>query len=171
MPAADKLVVVALLALPLLLDLLFIWTPAVSSVVLSFTRWNGIGGLHTRACSPPPAPSILQNGCWYGVQNYHQAATIYPPFWPAVLHNVIWLAVFLLIATPLGMLFAVLIGTGFGVLVAHQHVQAGETAIWGVVYGMFWWFLGPLTLLPILAERHNVRCDVHLPVQLRRHDG
>ena len=104
MPAADKLVLAGLLGLPLLLDLLFIWAPAVSSVVLSFTRWNGIGGLHTRACSPPPAPSILQNGCWYGVQNYHQAATIYPPFWPAVLHNVIWLAVFLLIATPLGVL-------------------------------------------------------------------
>lgn len=53
----------------------------------------------------------------------------------------------------LHMLFAVLIGAGFGVLVAHQHVQAGETVIWGLVYGMFWWFLGPLTLLPILAGR------------------
>lgn len=53
----------------------------------------------------------------------------------------------------LHMVFAVLIGAGFGVLVAHQHVQAGETVIWGLVYGMFWWFLGPLTLLPLLARR------------------
>ncbi len=53
----------------------------------------------------------------------------------------------------LHMLFAVLIGAGFGVLVAHQRVQAGENVIWGLVYGMFWWFLGPLTLLPLLAGR------------------
>ncbi|HEY0812595.1 MAG TPA: hypothetical protein VGE11_04890, partial [Pseudonocardia sp.] len=53
----------------------------------------------------------------------------------------------------LHMVFAVLIGAAFGVLVAHQHVQAGETVIWGLVYGMFWWFLGPLTLLPLLAGR------------------
>lgn len=53
----------------------------------------------------------------------------------------------------LHMVFAVLIGTGFGLLVAHQHVRAGETVVWGLVYGMFWWFLGPLTLLPLLAGR------------------
>ena len=33
----------------------------------------------------------------------------YPPFWPAVRHNLIWLAVTFLIATPLGMFFAVLL--------------------------------------------------------------
>ena len=53
----------------------------------------------------------------------------------------------------LHMVFAVVIGAGFGLLVAHQHVQAGETVFWGLVYGVFWWFLGPLTLLPLLAGR------------------
>ncbi len=53
----------------------------------------------------------------------------------------------------LHMAFAVVIGAGFGLLVAHQHVQAGETVVWGLVYGVFWWFLGPLTLLPLLAGR------------------
>ena len=33
----------------------------------------------------------------------------YPPFWPAVRHNLIWLAVTFLIATPLGMFLAVLL--------------------------------------------------------------
>jgi multiple sugar transport system permease protein len=141
MPVADKLVVVALLALPLLHHLLFIWTPAVSSVVLSFSRWNGIGGLHTRACSPPPAPSILQNGCWYGVQNYHQAATIYPPFWPAVLHNVIWLAVFLLIATPLGMLFAVFIDTGIKGSRIYQSVLFLPVMLSLALIGIVWEFV------------------------------
>ena len=35
--------------------------------------------------------------------------TIYPPFWPAVRHNLIWLAVTFLISTPLGMFLAVLL--------------------------------------------------------------
>lgn len=54
------------------------------------------------------------------------------------------------IGFALHMVFAVVIGAGFGQLVAHQHVQAGETLIWGLLYGAFWWFLGPLTLLPLL---------------------
>ena len=56
-----------------------------------------------------PTVFIPDNGCFFGVQNYDQAATVYPPFWPAVEHNVIWLLVFTFIATPLGMLFAVII--------------------------------------------------------------
>jgi ABC-type sugar transport system permease subunit len=43
------------------------------------------------------------------VQNYHQAFTVYPDFWPAVQHNVIWLVTFIVVATPLGMLFATII--------------------------------------------------------------
>jgi multiple sugar transport system permease protein len=43
------------------------------------------------------------------VRNYTDLATIYPPFWPAVQHNLIWLVVMFGIATPLGMLLAVLL--------------------------------------------------------------
>ena len=141
MPAADKLVIAAMLGLPLLLDLLFIWIPALSSIVLSFTRWNGIGGLHTRSCSPPPAPSILQNGCWYGAQNYHQAATIYPPFWPAVLHNVIWLRSSSCVATPLGMLFAVLIDTGIRGSRIYQSVLFLPVMLSLALIGIIWEFV------------------------------
>lgn len=108
----DKLVVAGLVGIPTLAILAFVWGPALGSVLLSFTRWNGVGGLRLEACQPPPAPSILNNGCWYGTENYVQAATIYPEFWPAVLHNIIWLAVFIGFATPLGMLFALIIDGG-----------------------------------------------------------
>ena len=37
---------------------------------------------------------------------------MYPPFWPAVEHNVIWLLVFTFLAAPVGMLFAVIIDSG-----------------------------------------------------------
>ena len=45
---------------------------------------------------------------------------------------------------------AAIIGAGFGALVWHQRPGAGETLVWGWVYGAFWWYLGPLTLLPLL---------------------
>lgn len=56
----------------------------------------------------------------------------------------------------LHMLIAALIGAGFGVLVSQQHVRGSEIVLWGVVYGAFWWFLGPQTLLPILDGRAPV---------------
>lgn len=108
----DKLVMAALLGIPMLLDLAFIWFPALSSVLLSFTKWTGVGGIHLKACTASTVPGIPQPGCIYGLQNYRQAVTVYPAFWPAVRHNAIWLLVFILIATPLGMLFAVIIDRG-----------------------------------------------------------
>ena len=44
-----------------------------------------------------------------GTRWYVEAATIYPAFWPAIQHNVIWLLVLFFIATPIGLLFAVLL--------------------------------------------------------------
>ena len=44
-----------------------------------------------------------------GLKNYETLFTKYPPFWPALTHNLIWLAWFLFIATPLGMFMAVLL--------------------------------------------------------------
>ena len=81
--------------IPTLVHVSLVWLPSLLSVFLSFTRWNGIGGLGT--IKP------------VGVDNYRQIATIYPPFWPAVQHNLIWLGVFLFIATPMGLLLAVLL--------------------------------------------------------------
>jgi multiple sugar transport system permease protein len=104
----DKIVLCLMLGIPVIVDLVFIWGPALTSVGLSFFRWSGVGGLHAKACIPN-VPSILSNGCVFGVQNYHQAFTVDPSFWPAVRHNVIWLLVFFFFATPLGILFAVIL--------------------------------------------------------------
>ncbi|WP_030436719.1 carbohydrate ABC transporter permease [Actinoplanes subtropicus] len=109
----DVVVATLMLGVPLLLDLAFIWVPALASVFLSFTKWTGVGSITMKSCADlPSAPGIPQPGCLYGVQNYHQAFTNYPDFWPAVRHNALWLAVFLLLATPLGMLFAVILDRG-----------------------------------------------------------
>jgi len=64
-------------------------------VVLSFFRWEGVGGFDTAS--------------WIGVENYKNIFTNYPPFQPAIEHNVIWLVTLFLIPTPLGMFLAVLL--------------------------------------------------------------
>jgi multiple sugar transport system permease protein len=109
----DKVVAGFMLGIPLIVAAAFVWLPAVATIFLSFTKWTGVGSIKMQSCADfPTAPGIPQPGCLNGVQNYKQAFTNYPDFWPAVEHNAIWLLVFIVIATPLGMLFAVIIDRG-----------------------------------------------------------
>ena len=91
---SDRTVVTLMVAVPLLFVLALVWLPALASVILSFSRWEGFGGLDAID--------------WIGVENYKNIATNYPPFWPAMWHNLIWVAFLFLIPTPLGMFLAVL---------------------------------------------------------------
>lgn len=43
-----------------------------------------------------------------------------------------------------------LLGAGLGVIVHWQRPGAGETIFLGVAYGTLWWYLGPLTALPVV---------------------
>jgi multiple sugar transport system permease protein len=94
----DRVTIVLMLAVPLFLTITLVVLPAIATVVLSFTNWNGIGDLSTIK--------------WIGFKNYHDVATIYPPFWPAIRHNILWLAVLFLVATPFGMFLGVMIDKG-----------------------------------------------------------
>jgi len=91
----DKISVYLMLAVPTALVVWLVVVPAIATVVLGFARWEGIGGLDT-----------IQ---WIGLKNYKDIFTIYPPFQPAIKHNLIWLAVLFLIPTPLGVFLAVLL--------------------------------------------------------------
>ncbi|MBK7621230.1 MAG: sugar ABC transporter permease [Kineosporiaceae bacterium] len=84
-----------MVVVPLILVLGLVWLPALSTVALSFTNWDGIGGLGTIE--------------WIGLKNYQNVVTIYPPFWPALRNNLLFLAVLFLVATPLGIFLAVLL--------------------------------------------------------------
>jgi multiple sugar transport system permease protein len=88
----DKLTLAAMVAVPTFLVVTLVILPAASSLVLSFFNWNGVS-----------APTFA------GFKNYSDLVTVYKPFFPAVQHNVIWLLFFLLIATPIGIFFAVLL--------------------------------------------------------------
>jgi multiple sugar transport system permease protein len=91
----DRFVVAAMVLVPAVFVIGLVWLPAIGSVLLSFTSWNGIGSLDTIE--------------FVGTQNYVDVTTIYPPFWPAVQHNVIWLVFLVLGPTVLGIFLAVLL--------------------------------------------------------------
>jgi multiple sugar transport system permease protein len=88
----DRIAIAVMVGVPTLVVGGLIWFPTVASILLSFTNWDGIGGVGSAE--------------WIGVRNYHEIATIYPPFWPAVKHNAIWLAFLTFVATPFGLLLA-----------------------------------------------------------------
>ncbi|MEJ3652548.1 sugar ABC transporter permease [Actinomycetes bacterium KLBMP 9759] len=91
----DLVVVTLMVTVPTLAVLVLVWFPAVASVLLSFTNWDGVGSVGDIE--------------WIGATNYVNVATNYPPFWPALQHNIIWFAVLFFFATPVGMFFAVLL--------------------------------------------------------------
>ena len=91
----DKALVALMIVVPTALVVGLVWIPAIMSVWLSFTNWDGLGS--------------FSDAQFIGTKNYTDVVSIYPPFWPAIQHNLIWLAVMFLFATPVGMLIAVLI--------------------------------------------------------------
>ncbi|MBV8637843.1 MAG: hypothetical protein JO322_07130 [Candidatus Eremiobacteraeota bacterium] len=45
---------------------------------------------------------------------------------------------------------AIVIGATFGLLFQREVRGLGSSLGWGAAYGVFWWFVGPLTMLPLL---------------------
>ena len=54
------------------------------------------------------------------------------------------------VGVTLHFLVALVIGASFGLLFQRDVRGYGSSLGWGLAYGLFWWFLGPLTLLPLL---------------------
>ncbi|SCF36534.1 carbohydrate ABC transporter membrane protein 1, CUT1 family [Micromonospora purpureochromogenes] len=91
----DRVVITLMVLVPLLLVVALVWLPALATVALSGTDWDGIGPL-----------SEIE---WVGARNYSDVVNIYPPFVPAVQNNLLWLAALFVVATPFGMFLAVLL--------------------------------------------------------------
>jgi uncharacterized membrane protein YagU involved in acid resistance len=51
------------------------------------------------------------------------------------------------------MVISTLIGMSYGILFQHEAPDLGSGVAWGLVYGLAWWFIGNLTLFPILLGR------------------
>ncbi len=90
----DKATLAVMAGVPTLIQFVLVWAPMVLSIILSFTKWNGLSLSDIRSA---------------GLTNYQFIVQDYPPFWPAVAHNIIWLLFLACVATPLGLLLAVLL--------------------------------------------------------------
>ena len=119
----DKVVLGLMVGIPTLIQLVLVWIPTLMSVGLSFTRWNGL-----ELTDIKPA----------GVENYQFIAQDYPPFWPAMQHNVLWLAFLALVATPLGLLLAVLLDQNIRGTRIYQSIFFAPVMLSLALIGIIW---------------------------------
>jgi len=119
----DRVVLTLMVAVPTLIQLIFIWIPTLLSVYLSFVKWNGLG-----LDSIKPA----------GLDNYIYVFRDYPPFWPALQHNVLWLVFLALIATPIGLLLAILLDQQLRGSRVYQSVFFVPVMLSLVLIGVIW---------------------------------
>ncbi len=119
----DKTVLTIMVAVPTLIQMVFIWIPMVLSVVLSFVRWNGLTFDNIRSA---------------GVSNYAFVLNDYPPFWPAVQHNILWLIFLGVIATPIGLLLAVLLDQQLRGSRIYQSIFFAPVMLSLVLVGVIW---------------------------------
>ena len=120
----DKLILGLMVGVPLGLDLLLIWGPALASVVFSFTNWNGIGP--------------IQSDNFIGLKNYQNLFTSYVFFRPALFHNLEWLAFLTFVSTPLGMFIAVLLDREMRGTRIYQSIFFLPVVLALVVVGFIW---------------------------------
>ena len=87
----DRFTLAAFIGIPTLMQIIFLWLPALFTIILSFTYWNGIN---------------VGDIKWAGLANYRNIFFGTPVFYEALKNNAIWLLWFTFIATPLGILLA-----------------------------------------------------------------
>jgi multiple sugar transport system permease protein len=120
----DRVAVTLMVGVPLAVVVGLIWVPTFLSVVLSFTSWDGIGGIGTIE--------------WVGTRNYQQIFEIYPPFWPAFRHNIIWLVFLTVVPTVLGLLLAYLLDKKIRGTRAYQSIFFMPVVLSLAVVGFIW---------------------------------
>jgi ABC-type sugar transport system permease subunit len=119
----DKMVLAVMVAIPTLIQLIFIWIPTVLSILLSFVRWNGLAFSDIR-----PA----------GTANYEFVFKDYPPFIPALQHNILWLLFLAVIATPIGLLLAILLDQNIRGSRIYQSIFFAPVMLSLVLIGVIW---------------------------------
>lgn len=120
----DKVVLGLMIGIPAVLHIALVWVPTFASVLLSFTEWSGLGGLGTIE--------------WQGLQNYKDIFTSYPPFWPAVSHNLRWLLFFFIVPTTLGLLLAYLLDKNLKGTRIYQSVIFLPVVLSLAIVGFIW---------------------------------
>ena len=122
----DRFTLSAFVGIPTLLQIILLWVPAVVTIVLSFTYWNGVR---------------LEDIRWAGFQNYKTIFVNEPLFYQALKNNGIWLAFFVLIATPLGILLAYQVDRGIKGHAFYESIYYLPVVLSLAVIGIIWNFM------------------------------
>ena len=119
----DKIALGLFVGVPAVFHIMFVWVPAISTVVLSFTEWDG-----------------LKLGTWkfVGFRNYWQVFTVFDnKFFPALFNNFI-LLVFLSVCSAIGMLFAYLLDKNIRGSAIYQSIFYMPVVLSLAVVGFIW---------------------------------
>lgn len=119
----DKMILALMVGIPLIFDLVLIWGPTIATIGLSLTNWNGIAPLTDKS--------------FVGLLEY-QKVWAYPYFLPALEHNLIWLAFLMFVATPFGMLMAVILDGEIRGLAIYKTVLYLPVILSLAVIGIIW---------------------------------
>lgn len=116
-----------MLGVPLLIVIGVVLIPTVLTIILSFSSWDGIGGVD----------SIT----WIGTQNYTNAVEAYPPFQQALHNNVLWLVFLFVGPTILGILLAVVLDRNIAGTRIYQSVLFTPVVLSMALVGIIWQFV------------------------------
>ena len=132
----DRFTLSMFIGVPAFLHIVWVWIPALLTIALSFTYWNGVQ---------------LSNIRWAGLANYDTIFTASPQFWSALRNNTYWLLWFSLIATPLGVLLAYQVDRRIRGHKIYESVYYIPVVLSMAVIGVIWRFmLGPTGLVQVL---------------------
>jgi len=119
----DKIALTLFAGVPTVIHIVFVWVPAISTVLLSFTKWDG-----------------LKLGTWklIGFRNYWSVFTVFDgKFFPAFFNNLI-LLVFLSGCSVIGVLFAYLLDKNIRGSAIYQSVFYMPVVLSLAVVGFIW---------------------------------
>ena len=125
----DRATLFGFVGVPTFLHVTMVWIPAMMTIALSFTYWNGVN---------------LSNIRWAGLNNYITIFTKSPVFYQALWHNIVWLLWFTVIGTPLGVLLAYQVDRKIRGSKIYETVYYLPVVLSLAVIGIIWQFmLGP----------------------------
>jgi len=138
----DRFTLAMFIGIPSVLHFVWVWIPALLTIGLSFTFWNGVQ---------------LSNIRWAGLANYETIFTASPQFYDALRNNIYWLLWFSFIATPLGVLLAYQIDRRIRGHKIYESVYYIPVVLSLAVIGIIWRFmLGPAGLVQVLLGRPGI---------------
>ena len=113
-----------MVGVPTALHIMFVWIPAIATIGLSFTNWNGFK---------------FSSMKWVGLRNYRQLLTVFEKDFYEALFNNFWVLLFLfVIATPIGVLVAYLLDKNLKGTAVYQSLLYLPVVLSLAVVGFIW---------------------------------